>query len=259
MSSHSEPFSILLVNYRTLRLTSLCMGLLKKHLDVQMNDIVVVDNGSDDESLDYLRSLDWITLVERTQSKGAPAFISHGEALDEGLKHVKTSRVCLLHTDTFIHDPKVFDLLHSALDGSQVAAAGAKYQRHRRIHKRAFRIVKKASRYYTRKLLIGLRLSASEPKPYRDPYLKSFCCMWDVDLIRKTGLKFSTGSKNPGYEMQDTLQNEGFRFIDVGTAAMFRYLSHVQSGTVVEINRSILNKRRHSDYERIVRETISAI
>jgi len=248
----------LIVNYRTLRLTSLCLSLLEKHIDQEKTDVIVVDNGSNDESLEYLKSLDWIRLIERTQESDEPAFISHGRALDEGLEYVTTPYVCLLHTDTFVYDSNVFELLLAQISHHNVAAVGTRDQRHRKPHKRIFRICKKIIRYYFRKLTLTLGLSKASPKPIRDNYLKSFCCMWDVNLIRSRNLKFTSEMKNPGYKIQDELTQNGFIFVDIGTSTLFKFLSHIQSGTVVELNNIGKNQRRKLEYEKLIEEAMSA-
>ena len=62
--------SILIINYKTPDLTKLCLRLLRKHTDLSKVKIIVVDNDSADESLEYLRKLSWITLIERKKLPG---------------------------------------------------------------------------------------------------------------------------------------------------------------------------------------------
>lgn len=76
-------FSIALVNYQTFDLTKICLNLLKKHIDAGLLvpnkvDIGVVDNDSKDESTDYLRTLDWINLIERKPVGQETGFAAHG-------------------------------------------------------------------------------------------------------------------------------------------------------------------------------------
>lgn len=64
----SQPpanFSLVLVNYKTPDITRMCLELLREHVQAQRIPVWVVDNDSADASLDYLRSLDWINLIER--------------------------------------------------------------------------------------------------------------------------------------------------------------------------------------------------
>lgn len=58
-------FSLVLVNYKTPDITRMCLELLRQHVQAQRIPVWVVDNDSADASLDYLRSLDWINLIER--------------------------------------------------------------------------------------------------------------------------------------------------------------------------------------------------
>jgi len=100
-------FSIALVNYKTPEVTKLCLELLHKALDVNKVPVWVVDNDSKDDSLAYLKSLDWIKLIERTPVANEHGFMAHGRALDMILERVDTDYLLLLHTDTLIYDVTV--------------------------------------------------------------------------------------------------------------------------------------------------------
>lgn len=67
-----------------------------------MARVIVVDNGSGDDSLAYLRNLKWITLVERTATETEPAHLSHARALDLAFKEVDTEFVLSIHADTLV-------------------------------------------------------------------------------------------------------------------------------------------------------------
>ena len=58
-------YSIVLVNYKSLELTKACLELLRDGLQETGVPIFVVDNYSDDASSEYLRTLNWINLIER--------------------------------------------------------------------------------------------------------------------------------------------------------------------------------------------------
>ncbi len=63
----------------------LCLRAIRKYTKGAPHQMIVVDNGAQDESLDYLRSLTWIRLIERgeqTPESWVKAFIT---ALDIGL------------------------------------------------------------------------------------------------------------------------------------------------------------------------------
>ena len=64
MSFRKGITTICIVNYKTEELTRLCLRSIRKFTEAPYQ-VVVVDNDSNDSSLEYLRSLDWITLIER--------------------------------------------------------------------------------------------------------------------------------------------------------------------------------------------------
>ena len=117
--------TIIIPNYKTPELTKLCLRSLRKHTDLGRARIVVVDNDSADASLEYLRSLKWITLVERkTASESGPEM--HARALDEALKLVDTPFFAVMHTDTIVGSDKWLDYLLGAFDGApKLAGVGS--------------------------------------------------------------------------------------------------------------------------------------
>src|SRR5690349_8060360 len=78
----TQQVTILIPNYKTLRLTKLCLRLLRKFTDLNKIRALVIDNDSQDESLDYLRTVTWIDLIERKSIPGESPVQSHSRALD---------------------------------------------------------------------------------------------------------------------------------------------------------------------------------
>lgn len=231
-------FSIALVNYKTLELTKICLELLKKHLDTgNINaknvDVWVVDNGSNDESTDYLRGLDWIHLIEREPVIGEEGFAAHGRGLDLILAQIKSDYVFLLHTDTFIYDADVFGLmLRTCMSNQNIAAVGCLEQLNRGYLRTTWRIVSRFFKHYARRIKQSLGLKTKEPKPYREAYIKSFCALWNVKLMRRHQLTFLMGSRIPGYEIQDFFKQNGYAISLISPMKLFKYLDHVEAGTV---------------------------
>ena len=63
--------TVCIVNYKTLDLTRLCLRCISKFARYP-HEVIVVDNDSQDESLEYLRSLNGIRLIERRPRDGDP-------------------------------------------------------------------------------------------------------------------------------------------------------------------------------------------
>ena len=59
-----DKATICIVNYKTADFIKLCLRSIRKFTSSPY-EIIVVDNDSQDESLEYLKSLSWIRLIER--------------------------------------------------------------------------------------------------------------------------------------------------------------------------------------------------
>ena len=71
----------------------------------------MVDNDSADESVSYLRSLNWIQLIERRVTATEKCHVAHAQALDLGIQHIYSEFVLIIHTDTFIYNSKIVDIM----------------------------------------------------------------------------------------------------------------------------------------------------
>ncbi|WP_282413333.1 glycosyltransferase [Pseudomonas sp. PS01299] len=248
-------FSIALVNYKSLELTKTCLHLLHEALQGKGVPVVVVDNNSNDASSDYLKTLNWINLVERKNTTPEAGSIAHGRALDLALDVVDTEYLFLLHTDTFIYDPNIFSMMIGlCTDQREVAAVGCLEQLDRGIVRSAWRMASRFFKHYTRRSLLAIGVKARTPKPYRENHLKSFCTLWNVHLIKKHGLHFQMDDRNPGYELQDRMAALNYKIRLISPRKIFRYLDHIQSGTVSAMGGYSDNHRRVKMYHQITQE-----
>lgn len=239
-NTHTQlpAFSIAMVNYKTLDLTKNSLAFLKQHMDEGRLDpkqvqIWVVDNDSQDESTVYLRSLDWIHLIERKATEKEQGFVAHGKGLDLILAEIKTDYVFLMHTDTFVYDASVFDMMLDVMQESEkIAAVGCLHQLNRGYLRTAWRTVNGFFKYHFRRLKLSLGLQARPPKPYIEPYIKSFFALWNVRLMKEMGLQFLMQDRIPGYALQDILPAKGFQIKLLSPMYLFQFLDHVEAGTV---------------------------
>lgn len=255
ISQNQPRFSIALVNYKTLELTRVALELLKRHMDSgglgkDKVDVWVVDNNSQDASTEYLRSLDWIHLIERVPVGHEEGYEAHGKGLDLILQSINTEYLFLLHTDTFVYDPSVFDwMLSFCLADRKVAAVGCLEQINRGYLRTAWRISSRFIKHYLRRFKRFIGLQAREPKPYIEQYMKSFCTLWNLQLVKQRGYHFLMANRIPGYELQDRMKADGYKLITLSPMRLFQYLDHVEAGTVglraayADTNRRVKRKK----------------
>lgn len=245
-------YSIALVNYKSLELTKKCLRLLQDVAQEKGISVYVVDNDSRDSSAEYLRTLNWINLIERKSEHPEAGNIAHGRALDLALGFVETEYLFLLHTDTFIYDLEVFNMmLAQCAEQQEVAAVGCLEQLNRGFFRSTWRISSRFFKHYTRRSLKALGIKSREPKPYREQHLKSFCTLWNVRLIKKHGLHFQMDERNPGYELQDRMTELDYKIRFISPRKMFRYLDHIQSGTISSLGGYTSDHRRVRMYNQI--------
>jgi len=118
--------TICIVNYKTLDLTRLCLRSVRKFTKYPC-EVIVVDNNSQDESLEYLKSLNWICLIERHPKPDEPgAGFAHGAALDLALARCNTEFFVSMHSDVIVHkDRWLTDLIGYFDSDKSVACVGS--------------------------------------------------------------------------------------------------------------------------------------
>lgn len=232
----TPAFSVVLVNYKTPEITRICLELLREPAQRLGFPVWVVDNDSADASTEYLRSLDWIRLIERKPGAGEPGFMNHGLALDLVLERADTDYLFLLHTDTFIHDPVIFEqMLAVCARDAKVVGVGCLDQIYRGQFRIYWRIATRFLKHYARRLKLALGLKSRPPKPWMEQYVKSFCSLWNIRFIRQQGWTFAMDGMTPSYAIQDRARAAGYRIALIPARKMFRHLDHIEAGTVAAI------------------------
>jgi GT2 family glycosyltransferase len=256
--NYKSGLSIVLVNYKSFEMTSICLDLISKAVKVSEVPVWVVDNNSCDASLDYLKSLDWIHLIERIPPSEEAGFMAHGCALDLAMENVTTDFVLLLHTDTFIYDPHIINLMLSECSmDRKVVAVGCTEPVFRSLPHTIIRLTTRGAKYYFRRLMLALGFKSRRPKLHYEIYLKSFCALWNLSILKSHGMTFSMGNRVPGYEMQDQLPKLGYKFIKIPSREMFKYLDHIDKGTASARDGVRINHRKIKRYQAILNRTPS--
>jgi len=97
----TEKATICLVNYKTLDLTRLCLRSIRKFTKYPY-EVIVIDNNSRDDSLEYLKRLKWIRLIEQQDSKNSDVGYAHAVGIDLGLANCNTEFFVSMHSDTLV-------------------------------------------------------------------------------------------------------------------------------------------------------------
>lgn len=240
---HNPQVTILIPNYKTIQLTKLCLRLLRKHTDLNVAKILVIDNDSGDDSLDYLRTIKWIELIERTAIPGEPPALSHSRALDLALERVKTPYVLSIHTDTLVRNKEWLPfLLDHIQQNRNIAGVGSWKLENKPLWKRVLKSIERCvqKNYYrvTRKTNHAL-----EGLDHNHYYLRSHCALYRMDLIRKYGLSFADGEEVAGKAMHRKLVKNGHEMKFLSSELLLKYMDHINHATTI-LNPSLSRKEK---------------
>lgn len=235
--------TICIVNYKTLELTKLCLRSIRKFTHYPY-EVVVVDNDSQDASLDYLKSLGWITLIERRAKPGdLGGGVAHAAALDMALDKCTTEFFVSMHSDTLVQaDGWLADLMRYFEKDRSVQCVGAgklELIPQWRI------ILKKATDLRTFKSRL---LREPDPLGKRRHYNRTICSLYRTDTLKKENLTFSmdrdigfTGGKKLYFELVD----RGYKTVELAPRVMGRYVVHLAHATQV-VNRTEFPVKRRT-------------
>ena len=214
--------TVIIPNYKTPELTKLCLRSLRKHTDLRRVRIVVIDNDSADASLEYLRTLKWITLVER-KTAGESGPVMHARALDDALKLVDTPFFAVMHTDTIVRSDKWLDYLLGAFGGSPKLAGVGNWK------------LEKVSRlkYWGQRLEeLVRRIFRRRRRDTEERYLRSHCAVYRTEPVRQYTRGFDDG-ETAGRSLHRMLVAAGYemRFLESGDLG--RYITHLNHATMI--------------------------
>jgi glycosyltransferase involved in cell wall biosynthesis len=248
--------TICIVNYKTLDFIRLCLRSIRKFTTYPY-EVIVVDNNSQDESVEYLKSLKWIRLIHRDTKADLSGGFSHGRALDLGRQNCNTEFFVSLHSDTFIQRANwLTDLISYFEDDEKIACVGSgKIE----LTPRWQLLLKKATdfRTFKRKLL-------REPDPtgkYRY-YNRTICCLYRTSALIKEGLSFSPDSEKEltaGKRLYFSLVDRGYKTIELPLKIIGQYVIHLAHATqVVNPQEFMLRKKTVRKCHRLVDKVMSS-
>ncbi|OGT35126.1 MAG: hypothetical protein A3F11_07945 [Gammaproteobacteria bacterium RIFCSPHIGHO2_12_FULL_37_14] len=225
--------TILIPNFKTLELTKLCLRLLRKHTDLNKANIIVIDNDSRDASLDYLKTLSWINLLERKAIPGESPTQSHSRALDQALAYVTTPYVLSIHTDTLVKHSGWLEFLITQMEKDPHIAGVGSWKLEL---KPSWRQILKWIEHSTQRIyyaMIGKKNHGLQGIGTNYYYLRSHCAMYRTQLIKKLNLHFSDGDRVAGKDMHKKLTDVGYKMVFLPSGTLIRYLEHINHATTV--------------------------
>lgn len=243
-----KEVSILIPHYKTLKMTQLCLELIKKNTDLNNVSIIVIDNGSNDDSSKYLTTVDWITLIAREKIAGEGGVSAHSNALDLALKTVNTPYVLSIHTDTFVISPKWLDyLLNHIKHDENVAGVGSWKLEYSPFYQQIIRTVERFFRVNIWYPIMGKQAKSVDGVGENYYYLRSHCALYRTDKVREYTQGFGDGDKVAGKVMHQKLLDKGFEMIFLESGELSKYIRHLNHATVIlnpELHRGGVAKPR---------------
>ena len=225
--------TILVPNYKTLELTRLCLRLLRKYTDAGLAKVLVIDNDSQDESLEYLRSLSWINLIERKAVPGESPVMSHSRALDLGLECVTTPYVLSIHTDTLVKNKDwLHFLIKEMLKRPTIAGVGSWKLESKPLWRQLLKNVERFAQriYFSVK---GESKHGLEGVGKNYYYLRSHCALYRMDVLRELNLHFTDGDMVAGKYLHKRIVEESYEMIFIPSDILIHYLEHINHATTV--------------------------
>jgi hypothetical protein len=220
--------------------------------------MIVVDNDSQDESLEYLKCLNWIRLIERRAGADEPGGgYAHAAGLDLGLENCNSEFFVSMHSDTFVRKYNWLRDLISYFDGGEdVACVGS--GKIEMIPKWRI-LLKKATdmRTFKRKIL-------REPDPFGKfrYYNRTICSLYRTEILRRGQLSFLmdrgkglTGGKKLYFELVD----RGYKTVELPPSVMGQFIYHLAHATqVVNPQEFTLRKKTVSKCHRYIKKVMSS-
>jgi hypothetical protein len=224
--------SIVIPHYRTADLVRLCLRAIRRLTD-HPYEVIVVDNHSQDASLEYLRRVGWIRLIERGPETEPDPVSAHAAAMDAGTAAARGRWLVSLHTDTIVRRDGWLGALLEQLRGNPRAAALGTDKME--TDPAWYRAMKRLWDTHRMKALMR-RMAGLPPDPRHAPawYPRSFCAIYRLDLVRQLGLSWRPAPGHPtGDLLYRGLVQAGYEAVRLAPDQMSQYVEHVSHATAL--------------------------
>ncbi len=243
MNDRQPLVSICIPHWQVEKYITLCLRSLRKHSRDENVEVIVVDNGSKDNSLKYLQSLDWIRLIERPEEVHTNWPLNVFTAWDRGLEVARGKYYLTMHSDVFIRqDGWLKPFLRRIETSDNIAAAGAwKLELEHPLYLWQKRMLGFAANRI--KSLLGKKKAVGWKQAH---YPRDYCAMYRADVLRRHKLTFCpvNGCGGGGYSIAKQLWDHGYEMGMIPVRELARKVFHVAHGTAALVPEKSLNHRR---------------
>ncbi len=186
-----------------------------------------MDNDSGDASLDYLRSLKWIKLIERSGETIRSGSWAHGSGLDAGFESCDTEFFVAMHSDVIIHSDKWLDeLVNLAESESKISCVGSGKLE---VKPKWLVMLKKVTDFK----LWFRKMSGNTKDRF---YVRAICALYRTETLRKEGLSFSADTERGmtcGKKLYFELLKKNYSTVVVAPEKMAEWIYHLAHATMV--------------------------
>jgi hypothetical protein len=240
--THSPRISICIPQWQVRDMLSICLRSIRKHSRHYDLEVIVVDNGSGDDSLDYLRSLSWIRLIERPEESVSNWPANVFTAWDLGARAARGEFFVTMHTDVFVKQDGWLDpFLREITAAPRVAASGA------------WKLALESPLYAVQKRIVGTCLAQLKRLFGRRArssfrvghYPRDYCAMYRTAVLVGENLTFCPGDDliTGGYSIARQLWNRGYETRMIPVWEVARRIVHVAHGTAAVSGEKPLHHR----------------
>ena len=223
MNEFPQPLvSIIIPHFRTPDLIRLCLRSIRFYTRNTPFEVLVVDNDSQDEqSLKYLRGVDWIRLIERTSGVGLKGK-GHKEAIDIGIAQARGEYVLAFHSDSIPVRHDWLDWhLQQLLAEPDIGAVGT------------YKLELKPQWLLMLKELEKLRFWR-QTRHDREEYIRSHCALYRKKFLTECNLNYDDPESDvAGRAMHHGLVRHGYKAKLLSIGETLKRVVHLNHGTMV--------------------------
>lgn len=209
--------TILIPHYQTLDAIRLCLRSIRRYT-LPPYRVLVLDNGSTDASIEYLRGLNWIACLNTGVANDLIS--AQAAALNVGAARVETPYFLVIHSDTYVHRPGWLRFFLARLQAGGYAALGTRHQTIR-VYDSAL-----AARWAARAAALLGRVGRRETAA-GVPWLRSCLTFYRTDLFHAAGCRFaSDGHEDATHAANAALAGRGHHLLALPDRSVGYYVFH---------------------------------